>query len=251
VENKQTKNLIAIVTGGASGIGLAIVQKFIQNDIFTIVIGRDEKKLQAVKDILGGKGNAIQFDLNDLKSIPQLIKDIHGRYGQIDILVNNAGINMKKPFTEVTDEEFQSILHTNLNAVFSLSRETVKVMEQQGSGSIINISSMAAKYGLPKVIAYSASKSAIEGMTAAMAVELSPKGIRVNAIAPGFIITDMTDRAFNADPERKQKAIGRTPMGYMGKPEDIGEAAFFLATDASKYITGTSIRVDGGNAIGF
>jgi len=251
VENKQAKNLIAIVTGGASGIGLAIVQKFIQNDIFTIVIGRDEKKLQAVKDILGGKGNAVQFDLNDLKSIPQLIKDIHGRYGQIDILVNNAGINMKKPFTEVTDEEFQSILHTNLNAVFSLSRETVKVMEQQGSGSIINISSMAAKYGLPKVIAYSASKSAIEGMTAAMAVELSPKGIRVNAIAPGFIITDMTDRAFNADPERKQKAIGRTPMGYMGKPEDIGEAAFFLATDASKYITGTSIRVDGGNAIGF
>jgi len=243
--------LIAIVTGGASGIGLAIVQKFIQNDIFTIVIGRDEKKLQAVKDILGGKGNAIQFDLNDLKSIPQLIKDIHGRYGQIDILVNNAGINMKKPFTEVTDEEFQSILHTNLNAVFSLSRETVKVMEQQGSGSIINISSMAAKYGLPKVIAYSASKSAIEGMTAAMAVELSPKGIRVNAIAPGFIITDMTDKAFNADPERKQKAIGRTPMGYMGKPEDIGEAAFFLATGASKYITGTSIRVDGGNAIGF
>ena len=243
--------MIAIVTGGASGIGLAIVQKFIQNDIFTIVIGRDEKKLQAVKDILGGKGNAIQFDLNDLKSIPQLIKDIHGRYGQIDILVNNAGINMKKPFTEVTDEEFQSILHTNLNAVFSLSRETVKVMEQQGSGSIINISSMAAKYGLPKVIAYSASKSAIEGMTAAMAVELSPKGIRVNAIAPGFIITDMTDKAFNADPERKQKAIGRTPMGYMGKPEDIGEAAFFLATGASKYITGTSIRVDGGNAIGF
>lgn len=251
MENKQAKNLIAIVTGGASGIGLAIVQKFIQNDIFTIVIGRDEKKLQAVKDILGGKGNAVQFDLNDLKSIPQLIKDIHGRYGQIDILVNNAGINMKKPFTEVTDEEFQSILHTNLNAVFSLSRETVKVMEQQGSGSIINISSMAAKYGLPKVIAYSASKSAIEGMTAAMAVELSPKGIRVNAIAPGFIITDMTDKAFNADPERKQKAIGRTPMGYMGKPEDIGEAAFFLATDASKYITGTSIRVDGGNAIGF
>jgi len=251
VENKQAKNLIAIVTGGASGIGLAIVQKFIQNDIFTIVIGRDEKKLQAVKDILGGKGNAVQFDLNDLKSIPQLIKDIHGRYGQIDILVNNAGINMKKPFTEVTDEEFQSILHTNLNAVFSLSRETVKVMEQQGSGSIINISSMAAKYGLPKIIAYSASKSAIEGMTAAMAVELSPKGIRVNAIAPGFIITDMTDKAFNADPERKQKAIGRTPMGYMGKPEDIGEAAFFLATDASKYITGTSIRVDGGNAIGF
>lgn len=251
MENKQPKKLIAIVTGGASGIGLAIVQKFIQNNIYTIVIGRDEKKLLSVKDMLGENGSIIQADLNDLKSIPQLIKNIHQQYGRIDILVNNAGINMKKPFTEVTDEEFQSVLHTNVNAVFSLSRETVKVMEQQGSGSIINISSMAAKYGLPKVIAYSASKSAIEGMTAAMAVELSPKGIRVNAIAPGFIITPMTDKAFNADPERKQKAIGRTPIGYMGKPEDIAETAFFLATDASKYITGTSIRVDGGNAIGF
>jgi len=247
----QPRNLIAIVTGGASGIGLAIAEKFIQNDIYTIVIGRDEKKLQAVKDILGKKGSAVKFDLTDLKSIPPLIKDIHQQHGHIDILVNNAGINMKKPFTDVTDEEFQSIMHTNLNAVFALSRETVKIMEKQGHGSIIHISSMAAKYGLPKVIAYSASKSAIEGMTAAMAVELSPKGIRVNAIAPGFIITDMTDKAFNADTERKQKAIGRTPMGYMGKPEDIAEAAFFLATDASKYITGTSIRVDGGNAIGF
>ena len=132
-----------------------------------------------------------------------------------------------------------------------MSREVVKVMEKQGSGSIINISSMAALYGLPKVIAYSASKSAVEGMTRAMAVELSPKGIRVNAIAPGFITTDMTDKALNTDPERKQKAIGRTPMGYMGQPGDIAEAAFFLASDAAKYITGTSIRVDGGNAIGF
>jgi NAD(P)-dependent dehydrogenase (short-subunit alcohol dehydrogenase family) len=250
-KTKQPGNRIAIVTGGASGIGLAIAEKFIQNDIYSIVIGRDEKKLEAAKDILGEKGSAIKFDITQLKGIPPLIKDIHQQYGHIDILVNNAGINMKKPFTEVTDEEFQSILHTNLNAVFALSRETVKVMEQQGSGSIINISSMAAKYGLPKVIAYSASKSAIEGMTVAMAVELSPKGIRVNAIAPGFIITDMTDKAFNADNERKQKAIGRTPMGYMGKPEDIAEAAYFLATDTSKYITGTSIRVDGGNAIGF
>jgi len=247
----KSKHPVAIVTGGASGIGLAITEKFIQNNIFTIVIGRDEKKLQAVKKILGKKGTAVKFDMTQLKGIPSLIKDIHQQYHHIDILVNNAGINMKKPFTEVTDEEFQTILHTNLNAVFAISREVVKVMEKQQSGSIINISSMAAKYGLPKVIAYSASKSAIEGMTAAMAVELSPKGIRVNAIAPGFIITDMTDKAFNTDIERKQKAIGRTPMGYMGKPEDIAEAAYFLATEASKYITGTSIRVDGGNAIGF
>jgi NAD(P)-dependent dehydrogenase (short-subunit alcohol dehydrogenase family) len=124
-------------------------------------------------------------------------------------------------------------------------------MIPQEKGSIINISSMAALYGLPKVIAYTASKSAIEGMTKAMASELSPKGIRINAIAPGFIATDMSAKALNNDLERKQKVMSRTPMGYLGQPEDVADAALFLATDASKYITGTSIRVDGGNAIGF
>ncbi|MEI9942963.1 MAG: SDR family oxidoreductase [Chitinophagaceae bacterium] len=248
--NQQSK-LIAIVTGGASGIGWAIAEKFSQNNIFTLVIGRDKNKLEAAKKMLGENGATIQFDLTDFKNIPAMIKDIQQQYGRIDVLVNNAGINLKKEFTEVTDEEFQRILSTNVNAVFSISREVVKVMEQQKSGSIINISSMAAMYGLPKVIAYTASKSAIEGMTVAMAVELSPKGIRVNAIAPGFIATDMSAKALNNDPERKQKVLGRTPMGYLGKPEDIGDAALFLATNSSKYITGTSIRVDGGNAVGF
>jgi NAD(P)-dependent dehydrogenase (short-subunit alcohol dehydrogenase family) len=186
-----------------------------------------------------------------MKEIPALVKQVHQQYGRIDILVNNAGINMKKNFSEVTDEDFQNILNVNVNAVFSMSREVVKVMEEQGSGSIINISSMAALYGLPKVIAYTASKSAIEGMTRAMAVELSPKGIRVNSIAPGFIETAMSAKALNNDPERKQKVLGRTPMGHLGKPEDVAETALFLAIDSSKYITGTSIRVDGGNAIGF
>jgi NAD(P)-dependent dehydrogenase (short-subunit alcohol dehydrogenase family) len=190
-------------------------------------------------------------DLADLSSIPELVNAIIKKHGRIDILVNNAGINMKKEFTEVTDEDFQQIITTNLCSVFAISREVVKEMLLKGSGSIIHISSMAAQYGLPKVIAYSASKTAIDGMTRAMAVELSPKGIRVNAIAPGFIETDMTARALNSDPERKQKVFGRTPMGYMGKPDDIGEAALFLASDAAKYITGVVLPVDGGNSIGF
>ena len=158
---------------------------------------------------------------------------------------------MKKEFTEVTDEDFLSVINTNVVAVFAISREVVKHMLTKGLGSIINISSMAAQYGLPKVIAYSASKTAIDGMTRAMAVELSPKGIRVNAIAPGFIYSAMTDAALNSDPERKAKVFGRTPMGYMGQPTDIGEAALFLATEASKYITGVVLPVDGGNSIGF
>ena len=124
-------------------------------------------------------------------------------------------------------------------------------MLQKGSGAIINISSMASQYGLPKVIAYTASKAAIEGMTKAMATELSPKGIRVNCIAPGFIATDMSAKALNKDTERKNKVLSRTPAGYLGAPSDIGDAALFLATDAARYITGTVLRVDGGNAIGF
>ena len=242
---------IAIVTGGGSGIGFAIAEKFVHSNIRTVIVGRDQQKLVAAKNKLGKLCDPFACDLNDLDEIPKLVSSIIEKYNQIDILVNNAGINMKKDFTEVTDEDFQKILLTNVTAVFSLSREVVKKMLQQGSGSIINISSMASQYGLPKVIAYSASKSAIEGMTRAMAVELSPKGIRVNCIAPGFITTDMTAKALNDDSERKQKVIGRTPMGHMGDPADIGDAALYLANEGARYITGIVLPVDGGNSIGF
>lgn len=246
-----TTKKIAIVTGGGSGLGFAIAEKFIQNNITTIIVGRDEQKLKTAKEQLGENCFYKSCNLTDLSSIPALIENIITEFGQIDILVNNAGINMKKEFTEVTDEDFLSVINTNVVAVFAISREVVKHMLTKGLGSIINISSMAAQYGLPKVIAYSASKTAIDGMTRAMAVELSPKGIRVNAIAPGFIYSAMTDAALNSDPERKAKVFGRTPMGYMGQPTDIGEAALFLATEASKYITGVVLPVDGGNSIGF
>jgi len=247
--NNQTKT--AIVTGGGSGIGLAIVEQFIQNNIRTIVIGRNQEKLDCVKKKLGELCEPVNYDLSTLNGIPKLVVDLVQRFGDIDILVNNAGINLKKDFTEVTDEEFQKILLTNLTAVFALSREVVKNMLKKKDGVIINISSMAAQYGLPRVIGYSASKTAIEGLTRAMASELSPQGIRVNCIAPGFIETDMTAVALNSDPERKNRAISRTPMGKMGMPEDIGEAALFLSSDAAKFITGVVLPVDGGNSIGF
>jgi len=242
---------IAIVTGGASGLGLAIAKKFTENNITTIIIGRDAEKLKIAKETLGKLCSTISFDLTDLPKIPQLIESIIRDYGKIDILVNNAGINMKKEFTDVTDDDFQKILLTNISSVFAISREVVKQMEKSQKGCIINISSMAALYGIPKVIAYTASKSAIEGMTKAMAVELSPKGIRVNVIAPGFIATDMSAKALNNDPERKQKVLSRTPMGHLGEPDDVAEAALFLASAGAKYISGVSIPVDGGNSIGF
>ena len=246
-----TNEKVALVTGGGSGIGLAIAEKFVKNGIQTVIVGRDEGKLKTAKEKLGELCYAMSCDVSDLPSIPSLVEKVIKQFRQIDILVNNAGINMKKEFTEVSDEEFQTVITTNLCSVFAMCREVVKHMLSKGSGSIINISSMAAQYGLPKVIAYSASKTAIDGMTRAMAVELSPKGIRINAIAPGFIETDMTAKALNTDPERKQKVFGRTPMGYMGQPSDIGDAALFLALDSAKYITGIILPVDGGNSIGF
>jgi len=249
MDSVQSK--VAIVTGGGSGLGFAIAQKFVEHNITTIIAGRDKNKLINAKEKLGALCFAMPCDVSDLKSIPAFVDDVLTQFGRIDILVNNAGINLKKEFTEVTDEEFQGIITTNVTAVFAMSREVVKHMLENKSGCIINISSMAAQYGLPKVIAYSASKTAIDGMTRAMAVELSPQGIRVNAIAPGFIYSAMTEKALNSDPERKAKVFGRTPMGIMGQPEDIGNAALYLASDAAKYVTGVVLPVDGGNSIGF
>ena len=245
VEQKKT----AIITGGASGIGFAIAEKFVSENIHTIIIGRNPEKLDKAKAALDCE--TISFDLTNLSKIPELIATIQNKYGRIDTLVNNAGINKKKEFTEVTDEDFEKILHTNVQSIFSISREVVKKMIENGGGSIVNISSMASQYGIPKVIAYSASKGAIEAMTRAMAVELSPKGIRVNCIAPGFIATDMSAKALNNDPERKNKVLSRTPMGDLGAPSTIGDAAYFLASEQSSYITGVVLPVDGGNSLGF
>lgn len=242
---------VAIVTGGGSGIGLAIAEKFVCSKIVTAIVGRDKQKLDAAKEKFGELCVPFVFDLNDLASIPNLVKQITDKCGPVEILVNNAGINMKKEFSEVTDEEFLKIMHTNVMSVFALSREVTKSMVSNKRGCIINISSMASQYGIPKVIAYTASKSAIEGMTKAMAVELSPLGIRVNCIAPGFIATEMSAKALRNDAERMQKVMSRTPMGKLGEPSDIGDAAVFLASDAAKFLTGVILPVDGGNSIGF
>ena len=242
---------VAIVTGGSSGIGYSIAQKLCCQGIITYIIGRTEEKVKSACCDLGENARGKVFDLNNLQLIPALIEEIFTETGKIDILVNNAGINMKKDFLDVTDEEFTKILNTNVNSIFSISREVTRKMKTAEKGSIINISSMAAQYGIPKVIAYTASKTAIEGMTRAMAVELAPLGIRVNCIAPGFIKTPMSAKALDSDEERKGKVLSRTPMNRLGEPDDIAEAAFFLGSESSKYTTGVILPIDGGNSIGF
>lgn len=240
----------AIVTGANSGLGYATAKKFCENGIKTYIIGRTKERTEQACTEMGSNAVPILFDLNNLKDIPALIEEI-AKEGPIDILVNNAGINMKKEFTEVTDEEFLSILHTNVCSVFTMTREVVKVMKKNGGGSIVNISSMAAKYGLPKVIAYTASKGAIETFTRGAAVELAEFGIRVNAVAPGFMKTKMVATAFESDPQRRDKVLARTPMGTLGEPSDVADAIYYYASSESKFVTGTILCVDGGNSIGF
>jgi NAD(P)-dependent dehydrogenase (short-subunit alcohol dehydrogenase family) len=249
--NEIVDNRIAIVTGGASGIGFAISRKFVQSGIKVILIGRDKTKLTLAAETLGPSIDTVGCDLSILSDLPDVVKAIKQKYGRIDILVNNAGMHLKKPMNDVSDEEFQKVILTNQTAMFSLTREVSGVMKEKCSGSILNISSMASQYGLTDVIAYTASKSAIEGMTRAMAVELAQYRIRVNCIAPGFIKTNMSSLALDKDPERKKKVLSRTPLGRLGKPEEIAEVAYFLVSPAASYITGVVLPVDGGNSIGF
>ena len=252
---QNIENKVVVITGASSGIGKALAEELAKRGANVVLGARQYVTLCQITATLEAqyevKALAVQCDVSKETDCEMLIKQTLITFGKIDVLVNNAGINQKKLFEEVTDEEFQRIITTNVTAVFSISREVVKDMLKRKSGCIINISSMAAQYGLPKVIAYSASKTAIDGMTRAMAVELSPNGIRVNAIAPGFIYSAMTEKALNSDPERKAKVFNRTPMGHMGQPEDIGAAALYLASDAAKYVTGVVLPVDGGNSIGF
>ncbi|GLU54076.1 SDR family NAD(P)-dependent oxidoreductase [Dyadobacter frigoris] len=242
---------LALITGGGSGIGFYIANCMVQVGARVVLTGRREEVLQEAVEKLGSKAEYFVNDITQLATIPALVEAIENKCGPIDILVNNAGINMKKFAVEVTDEDFDKVIQTNLHAVFSMTRECGKRMINRKSGSIIMITSMAAIYGIDRVVAYTASKSAVAGMVKALTTEFSPYNVRINAVAPGFIETPMMLTAMNGDPSRRDKAMDRTPMGTWGKPDDVGWATVFLASDAAKFITGVSLPVDGGNSIGF
>jgi NAD(P)-dependent dehydrogenase (short-subunit alcohol dehydrogenase family) len=242
---------IALITGGGSGIGFAIAEQMIEAGAKVAITGRDKEKLQIAKDQLGGNCFAYVSDVTEKEKHAGLITGIEREIGCITILVNNAGLHCKKPSVETSDAEFQLVMDTNINAVFALTREMLKFMIPRGKGSVINISSMSALYGIPQVVAYSSSKTALLGMVRALAAEYSHTGVRFNAIAPGFIETKMLLNVMEKDPERKAKVLSRTPANKFGKPSDIGKAAAFLASDAADFITGICLPVDGGNSIGF
>ena len=242
---------VALVTGGAAGIGLGIAKQLIKVGAKVVITDLVQEKLEEAKVLLGDNCFIYVNDVIQKTKHDSLIENIEEKVGPVDILVNNAGRHCKKPSLETTDDEFQAVIDTNLNSVFSLTKAAVKKMIPRGTGSIINISSMSALFGLTEVVAYSSSKTALLGMTRTLASEYSGTGVRFNAIAPGFIESKMFLDIMEKDPARKEKILGRTPSGRFGTPEDIAKAAAFLASDAADYITGICLPVDGGNSIGF
>lgn len=245
------KDKVAVVTGGASGLGYAMAKAFKMQGAKVIITGRNEETLSSAVKELGANVFFEPNDVSDTSGIPAFVEMLEAKYGTIDILVNNAGKHCKKPSHELTDEEIRKVFDVNLFGVFTLTREVGKRMVTRQNGSIILISSMSALFSLGKVAAYASSKAALYGLMLDLVAEYGNSGVRINSIAPGFIETPMFKTATQSDPARLQKITGRIPMGRLGQPDDIGSAALFFASDASRYVTGTLLPVDGGCAIGF
>jgi NAD(P)-dependent dehydrogenase (short-subunit alcohol dehydrogenase family) len=241
----------ALITGGGTGIGLGIAQEFINANAKVILSGRREDVLKNACDTLGENAYYIVSDLSILSAIPALVTEIESKFGPIDILVNNAGIHLKKWAQETTDEEFLNIIQTNLLSVFALTREVAKGMLERKNGSIILISSMAGLFGIDRVSAYGTSKTALIGLMNNLVTEYSRDNVRINCIAPGWITSNMFLNAINQDQERKQKIVNRIALPDFGKPEDIGNAAVYLSSQAGRYVTGVVLPVDGGASVNF
>lgn len=240
---------IALVTGASRGIGKAIAMELAERGATVIVnySGSEEKAQQTVSEIKknGGEAVAVKCDVADFAACEKLAKDVIGRYGRLDILVNNAGITRDGLIMKMSEQDFASVMDTNLKGTYNMIRHFSRWFLKQKSGRIINIASVSGVIGNAGQANYSASKAGVIGLTKAVARELSGRGICINAVAPGFIDTDMT-RQMSEDAKKGIEAM--IPMGHMGKPEDVARLVGFLA-DEAEYITGQVICVDGGMAI--
>ena len=241
------KGKAAIITGGVRGIGKAIAREFCENgaDVLLCYRSNDEQARKTAEE-LAGFGTRIELlkgDVADPETAKAAVAKAKECFGRVDILVNNAGITRDKLLMRMSDTDFTDVISANLNGSFYFLSAAAKVMIQQKSGRIINLSSVAGVKGNPGQVNYSASKAGVVGMTMSAAKELGRRGITVNAIAPGFIDTDMT--AVMTD-DQKAKAAEAISLGRTGKPEDVAKTALFLASDGASYITGQTICVDGG-----
>ncbi|MCS7059609.1 MAG: SDR family oxidoreductase [Anaerolineae bacterium] len=242
---------LALITGGGTGLGLAMARAMREAGARVILTGRRREPLEQACAELGAGAAFIQHDIDDLDSIPSLIEQAEAQHGPLDIVVSNAGNHLKKPALDTSDEEFARIVHTHVFGGFALCREAGRRMARRGRGSLLLITSMTALFGVPQVAAYGAAKAALVGLMRVLAVELSPQGVRVNAIAPGWIETALSLKALEGDPGRRARILQRTPMGRLGDTMDVGYAAVYLCSPAARYVNNIILPVDGGMSNGF
>ena len=243
----RLNNKVAVITGGSRGIGYATAEAFLREGAVVIIAASTRENAEKAAEKLrqahpDGVVAGIHPDLSSLQSVQEAFRWVTETYGGIDILVNNAGVSERTPFTEYTEELFDRVMDLNVRGVFNTTRAAVEHMVQRGSGVILSTSSMVGRDGQTAGLAYPTSKFAVNGMTLSLARELGPKGIRVNAVAPGITETDM----MKAVPkEIIDPMIKQIPLRRLGQPEDIANAFVFLASEEASYITGVVLHVDG------
>ena len=243
----RLQNQIAIITGGSRGIGFATAQRFLEEGATVIVSASSEANAtKAVNSLLeqfpGATVEGIWPELSDYSQVTAAFDSVARKHGRIDILVNNAGVSESTPLDKYTEELYDKVMDLNVKGVFNCTRAVADIMTRQGGGVILNTSSMVSLHGQPSGMAYPVSKFAVNGMTKSLARELGPKGIRVNAVAPGITETDM----MKAVPkEIIEPMIARIPLRRLGQPRDIANAFLFLASDEASYISGVVLSVDG------
>ena len=238
---------VAIITGGTRGIGFATVRKFLDNGAIVVLFGSKEESVQKALTILKQENPNYQVmgmfpDITNISAVERAFADIKNRFGKIDILVNNAGISSSTSLYNYDEFEFEKIIDLNLKAVFNCSKVAAKYMKENGGGVILNTSSMVSIYGQAAGCGYPASKFAVNGLTKSLARELGRDHIRVNAVAPGVIHTDMVD---SLSEDMIRPIVASIPLGRMGEPEDIANAFLFLASDLASFVTGAILSVDG------
>ena len=240
------KGKVAVVTGGTRGIGFATVKKFLKNEAKVVLLGSKQETVEkAIKELkqINSSYEVIGFypNLSSKEEMDEVFKKVKEIYGHIDILINNAGISSKTKIEDYTDEEYEKITNLNIKSVFNCSKEIIPYLKET-KGVILNTSSMVSIYGQPSGVMYPTTKFAVNGITKSLARELAPYGIRVNAVAPGIINTDMVAKL---PKEMIEPLIKTIPFGRIGEPEDIANAFLFLSSNLSSYITGEILSVDG------